>query len=355
MTLSELQQTAKERTEAIIGAWTDRPTGQTKVLIDNYRAAYNEIDELLKNTYAKFLTGIPPEGYYNEIIKFNRLNNLNKQIKKMYDDAAKKAGLTQIEISKTGISNQYYGNMYSVNWFSGTQNLEYFTPLNPAIAKVSVFGTPEVWKDIKAKDRGALKPYLPKNGTVINTLRGNRTKDLLKLQQSITQAMLQGKSYTNLSNDIKKILNTTANNAVRIARTEGIRNMNSGALANTQAAIDAGVEVGREVVEVMDDRTRSQSASIDGQRQKGDDPFVYPGGLLVDIIGNSGVAEYDINERGSSVDYVEGIKPNTVEGVNPATGNPGDANMRAFNQWMEQNDLKWSDTGRIISKGKAAF
>jgi hypothetical protein len=220
---------------------------------------------------------------------------------------------------------------------------------------VSVFGTPEIWKDIKKADKGLLKPYLPKNGTVINTLRANRTKDLIKLQQTITQGMLQGKSYTNLSKEIKDIFNTTANNAVRIARTEGIRNMNSGALANTQAAMKAGVDVGREVVEVMDSRTRNQSSSIDGQQQKGDDPFDYPGGLKVDIIGNSGVAAYDINERGTSVDFVMDIDPETTEGVNPATGSTGTANMRSFNAWMADNNLEWTDTGRVATIGKSAF
>jgi hypothetical protein len=119
--------------------------------------------------------------------------------------------------------------------------------------------------------------------------------------------------------------------------------------------MNAGVDVGREVVEVMDGRTRSQSSSINGQRQKGDDPFIYPGGLKVDIIGNSGVAAYDIQDRGGAVDTIEGIEPNTIDGLNPVTGTGGTANFSDFNKWMDLNDLKFSDTGRIISKGKSAF
>jgi hypothetical protein len=355
MTLQEMHKTATARTEAVIGAWTERPTGQTKRLIDNYRKAFIEIEKELKDIYAKFLSGVKPEDYYNEMLKFNRAQNLQKQIVSAYNEAARKAGAAQMEISKTAISNQYYGNMYSVNWFSGTQGNTFYTVLNPNIAKVSVFGTPEVWKGIKKADKGTLKPFLPKNGTVINNLRANRTKDLIKLQDTITQGLIQGKSFTALSKDIKAVFNTTANNAVRIARTEGIRNMNSGALANTQEAMSAGVGIGREVVEIMDDRTRAQSASINGQRQKGDDPFIYPGGLKVDIIGNSGVPEYDINERGTSVDFIEGIEPTTIEGINPATGNPGVASYRDFDKWMEEHDLRFNKEGRIVSKGKTAF
>ncbi len=362
-TLKELQEIAKERTEAVIGAWPNppeaayNPKGQTKKLLSNYQTAYNDMDKLIKDAYSKYLAGVDAGdlGYYNEMLKYERYTNLQKQVAKAYNAAAKKAGLAQVEISRTGIANEYYQDMYSVNWFSGSHGQEYFTPLNTKIAEVSVKGTPQIWKGLSTNDKGVMKPYMPKNGTLIDTLRHNRTKDLIKLNDAITQALLKGDSYTKLSKNIKHILNTSSSNAVRIARTEGIRNMNSGAYANTQAAMDAGVDVGREVVEVMDDRTRNQSASINGQKQKGDDPFHYPGGLLVDIIGNSGVAEFDINERGSSVDYVEGLDANNTKGINPVTGKHSTADMRDFNKWMNDNNLIYSDTGRITSKGKSAY
>ena len=355
MNLKDLQQTANSRTKSVLGAFTDRPTGQSKLLIDNYKKAYNDIETQLKELYLKQLSGVNPEDYYNEAIKFNRLSNLQKQIAKSYTDAAKKAGLAQVELSKTAISNQYYQNMYSVNWFSGTHGYEYFSVLNPNVANVSVFSTPEVWKAIKAADRPELMKYMSKSGTLISTLRDNSVKDQLKIAQSVTQGLIKGESFTKLAKNIKGIFNTTANNAIRIARTEGIRNMNAGALANTQAAIDSGVDIGREVVEIMDGRTRNQSASINGQKQKGADPFHYPGGLKVDIIGNSGVAAYDVNERGTSVDYLVGMDSNTIDGINPVTGKHGNADMRDFNKWMVDNDLKYTDSGRITSIGKTAF
>lgn len=355
MTLPELQQIAKERTEAVLGAWTDKPTGQTKAIIDEYRTAFKSIDNQLKEAYAKNLAGIPKDDYYNEMVKYGRLEALQKQISAEYNKYARRAGFKQIELGKTGMSNTYYQNMYSVNWFSGLNEMEYFAVLSKNAIDVSVISTDKIWRSLPKGDKIALSPLKAKNGTIINTLRGNHDDDLRKINKAITQGLLQGKSYTTVSKDIRNVFNTTASNAVRIARTEGIRNMNSGAYENTRAAISAGIDTGREVVEVMDDRTRNQSASIDGQRQKGLDPFIYPGGLKVDIIGNSGVAAYDINERGSSIDYVEGIEPTTIRGVNPVTGGEGVANFRDFERWMKQNDLVFSDTGRIVSKGKTAF
>ena len=358
-TLAEMQGIVKNRTESVIGAFGAQPKGQAQKMIDQYKEAYKDIDGTLEKAYAK-LAGIDPAdaGYYNELIKTQRLQNLQDQIKTLYNDAAKRAGFLQIESSKTAINNVYYGNMYSVNWFSGAQKLEYFAVLNPNVVKVSVLSTPKIWENIRENHPEQIKnlaKYQPKHGTLIETLTANRNKDIAKINSTITQSLLKGDSYQTLSKDIKNIMNGSANQAMRIARTEGIRNMNAGALANTQAAIDSDIDVGREVVEVMDTRTRDQSASINGQKQKGADPFHYPGGLLVEIIGNSGVASYDINERGSSVDYLEGIDANTTRGINPATGRHGNANMRDFNKWMKQNDLVYSDTGRITSRGRTAF
>jgi len=362
LTLAEMQGIVKERTESVIGAFGDpgtRPTGQTKNMVDQYRTAYDDIDSLLEKAYAR-LAGIDPAdaGYYNELIRTQRLQNLQDQIKKLYNDAARSVGFLQIESSKTAINNVFYGNMYSVNWFSGAQGFEYFAVLNPNVVKVSVLSTPKIWESIRKNHPSQIKgltKYQPKHGTLIETLTSNRNKDIAKINQAITQGLLKGDSYKTMSKNIKDIMNGSANQAVRIARTEGIRNMNAGALANTEAAMDAGVEVGREVVEVTTGDVRDQSLAINGQKQKGVDPFHYPGGLLVNSIGNSGVAAYDINERGGSVDFVDGIDANTTRGINPVTGKHHNADMTQFNAWMKENDLIYTDTGRITSKGKTAF
>ena len=80
MDLSELQSESIKRTQAIIGAWGDQPKGQTKLIVDEYKKAYKEIDALIKDVHAKILSGVKPEDYYNEVIKYNRLANLQKEI-----------------------------------------------------------------------------------------------------------------------------------------------------------------------------------------------------------------------------------------------------------------------------------
>jgi hypothetical protein len=349
MTLEQLQQTARDRTEAVIGIDGKRPTKMAKQLTDEYKAAYLAMDEQLKAIHTKFLSGVKPEDYYNEILKFQRLEKLQKQIAAEYNRAARAAGLQQTHISKVAISNTYYQNMYALNWFSGIEQKQFFTVLNPKIIEVSVFGTPEVWKQIKNSQKAALKPYQAKYGTLAEVLQGNRRSDLRRINQAITQSLIQGNSYTKTTKALKDIMNTSANNALRIVRTESGRNMNSGAYANTQAAIDSGVGVGRMAVETLDDRTRAQSAAIDGQITQGLDPFIYPGGLRVDIIGNSGVAKYDINDRGRSIDLVEGLEPDARSGIDPATGEKGIANYQNFGEWADDSGLRVNRFGEIVA------
>jgi hypothetical protein len=378
-TLEQLQEIATERTEALIGAWNwDKagnpvPIGISKQITDQYKKAYLDINKSLEAIRKKFLAGVKPEDYYNEIVKFNRLSSLKSQIATIYNEAAGKAGLLQVESSTLAISNKYYENMYAVNWFSadafkGVNDFQYFAILNKATIESSVLGTPKVWNSLSKAQKKALKPLFPKHGTLIKTLNDNRVKDLLKLQEVITQGLLKGRSsvktakdlqkvFKDIATDVKERMEVSASNALRIARTEGARNMNSGAFANTQAGIDAGLELKRKAVETLDSNTRAQSHFIDDKEVGGDQPFNYPGGLKVMIIGNSGVAKFDINERGRSIDIVPGTPPGRRTGRSPVEDPPGsgkfpilEASFKNMDDWMKQHNLTFNKSGRIVSK-----
>ena len=68
------------------------------------------------------------------------------------------------------------------------------------------------------------------------------------------------------------------------------------------------------------------------------------------ILGNPGVAAYDINERGRSIDIVPGTKPGQRTGRDPATGHPAEATFKNFDDWMKKNDLKYNKSGRIVAR-----
>jgi len=377
-TLEGLQEISTQRTQDLIGAWvwdkdgTPRPQGLAKQITDQYKKAYLEIKAELKKIERGIAT-VKPENYYNEVVKHGRLSSLKSQIATFYNEAAGRAGVLQIESATLAISNKYYENMYAVNWFSadafkGVKDFQYFAVLNKATIESSVLGTPKVWDSLSKAQKKALNPLFPKHGTLAKTLNDNRIKDLLKLQEVITQGLLKGQSsvktakdlekvFKDIASDVKERMEVSASNALRIARTEGARNMNSGAFANTQAAIDAGLELKRKAIETLDNRTREQSAQIDDQEVKGTDPFTYPGGLKVQIISNSGVAKWDINERGRSIDVVPGTPPGRRSGRSPVEDPPGSgkfpilpATFKNFDAWMNKNDLMFNKSGRIVNK-----
>jgi hypothetical protein len=357
MTLNELEKESRKRTEDLIGAWAKVPgekyvpRGQTKRLLSSYQQAFKEIDAQIKEIHLKLLSGIPQADYYNEMVKYGRFESLQKQIATAYSTAAKQAGLAQVEISKTAISNVYYQNMYSVNWFSGLEKKEYFAVLNTKAVEVSVFGTPKVWAGIEKSAREGLLAYQPQHGTLLETLTSNKVKDLSKLRQITTQALIQGKSYTKTAKEIKDLLDITMNNAVRIARTESGRNMNAGSYANTLEAVNAGVELKRRYIAAFGLGTRQQSGSMDGQEVPPDKPFVYPNGKTVSfIVGNSGVAKYDVNDRCTAIDVLEEFPPDQRKAKNPTTGEIEEATYKDFDQWMDAKKLKYNKSGRIVSK-----
>jgi hypothetical protein len=75
------------------------------------------------------------------------------------------------------------------------------------------------------------------------------------------------------------------------------------------------------------------------------------------IIGNSGVAKFDINERGRSIDIVPGTPPGRRTGRSPVEDPPGsgkfpilEASFKNMDDWMKQHNLTFNKSGRIVSK-----
>lgn len=339
-----MQAESKKRHEAVLGAWSDPPRGKTKEMLNLYKSAYNDVTKDLSKIYTKYLSGINPNDYYDEMLKYKRLGVLQKSIGDTYRLAARKAGLAQYAMSEYAMTNHYYGAMYSTNWFSKP----YFSVLNQKAIDVSVHGTPEIWDQINKAAKAKYKPYLPRYGTLSERLKSNASKDLVKIQSTITQGLRQGKAYREVAKELGKVFNTTANNAIRIARTEGNRSLNAGSFANSQAAADKGVDIERQYLATLDLNTREQSGDMDGQRRKINEPFEYDGYSWF-IPGNSGNPAFDINDRCTAIDIVNGQDPKLRRGRNPETGKTEVANFNSFDDWTKKHGLKRTPSGKLVS------
>ncbi len=347
MTLEQLEKEAKARAEKIIGAWTKRPSGQTKEIVTQYSNAYKKIDALIKKMYTDVLSGLDKDQYMAEMLKFNRLDKLIKKVDAEYNKSAIKAGALQAESSKTGMSNVYYDNMYSVNQFSADVDKPHFTTLDQIALWVAVYGLGKMIDKIKKKDIPKYAIYDPKYGALNEVLKTNRLKDLSTINRIINQGLKKGDSYTTTVKELKRVLNISANNAWRIARTEGNRTMNSGAYEQSIASSNAGVDLKRRYIATLDNRTRPQSSSMDGDEVDVDEPFTFPNGVKAFIVGNSGVAEYDINDRCTSIDIVEGLDP-SVRTQKLPDGKSEIISYKNHPEWMKENGLTYNKSGRIV-------
>lgn len=131
-------------------------------------------------------------------------------------------------------------------------------------------------------------------------LQANADAIKLNIKRSVTTSIVQGESIGNMAKRIATDLETNANNAVRIARTETTRIMNEARQSVLEQAADIGIKVQKKWLAAKDDRTRSSHASLDGQVRDLDKP--YSNGLMFPG-DKSGPASEVINCRCKEVAY----------------------------------------------------
>lgn len=114
------------------------------------------------------------------------------------------------------------------------------------------------------------------------------------IQRSITTSIVQGESIPKMAKRITMDLETNANNAVRIARTETTRVMGEARNSIFEQALSKGIKLEKKWLAAKDDRTRSSHKHLDGEVRPMDKPFsnglMFPG-------DPSGPAEEVINCR----------------------------------------------------------
>jgi SPP1 gp7 family putative phage head morphogenesis protein len=334
----------------------------SRAVAEEYRLALDSIGREIQDLYARVLVGVPKENWYNEVIKFGRLQALQRNVQDLYVQASIRAGNTTEAASRVAISNNFYRQQFAIKMASDWVNpfTLSFAQLSHAAIEVSVMGTPSVWREIskRAQERierqfGPLSRYQPQHGTLTEVLLRNRQDQLAQIRREITQGMVQGRSYAQVSARLRDIMNTSANKAIRVVRTETNRNLNAGHYASSQAARAQGVEVRRMMVAVQDARTRPQSAQMDGDFANEEDLFVYPNGATAPYPGMSGVARYDINDRETVIDVLPDYPPDERRGRDPNCTGPRSEcttvlSYQTFGPWAKSHGLRKNQYGQWV-------
>lgn len=164
-----------------------------------------------------------------------------------------------------------------------------------------------------------------------------------RVRRAVAQGLIRGTTLRQMMIGIRDAMNTTANEAMRIARTEAHRARELGNLLASGKAEDLGVQVVRVWDATLDDRTRARHANLDGQPES-DGGWTLEG-VKAQYPGDPSLpASQSINCRCTAIDTVEGYSPSVRrvrgEGLQP---------YQTFETWAKSHGVKASRYGETYN------
>ena len=350
MNWDKFQQQAFNLTEKEIAALE-------KEVIAIYETAKKEMNQQIKDVYAKVLSTVGTQDYYNQMIKYDRLTNLLNSIEAQYIAASKAVSKITQNSVKIGISNIYYRKLYAAKWLAPEITVGI---LPEKLIQLATYSTASAWKDITAaieKIYGNKMAYPSKAGTILDLIYRNQIAELDKIRSAITQGLITGKSYRQMIDSIYSVIGVKSvedgvlsvsgamYNSLRIIRTESGRAMSAGAYASTKYAESQGLNIKKQWSSTLDMRTRPEHTALDGTRIKVDEYFrigndfaLYPRGFTQ--------AKNTINCRCAYLDIIDDKEPSLRIGRNPVTGENEYFDYKSFDQWAKDNGIKKNKFGQ---------
>lgn len=297
----------------------------------NYAAALDRIRDDLAKLYERYAENGRLTNA--EMSKYNRLRSLERQITTTIRPVALKNEKLIEKLTEVSYEESFYRHAWSLD-----QNI----------------GVSLRW--------GLLSPDQVR-AVVENPLRHLAKRDLsratlTRVRRAISQGLIRGVTLRSMMQEVREAMNVTANDAMRIVRTEAHRARELGNWDATKRAAEQGIELVKVWDAALDNRTRSNHGAMDGQRRTvvtGDDgtklekPFQSPSGATTTRPGGFGVAREDINCRCTANDEVEGFPPKVRrirdEGIQP---------YQTFPEWAQSRGVRGSRYGEKYNFVKAA-
>jgi hypothetical protein len=298
-----------------------------KNMVDAYVKALKDINLQLKDIYAKIGNRLNNDvtNNVNLLSQYGRLDKL----KAIIEDKFKELNPQLYNEVKNSITSTFQQGYYTTNYINESlTQLNFSLPLLNADQIKAVVLNP--MDAIKWNDR----------------LTANLTDTMRRTQSTITQGVLQGKGYQETARNLKKQLDISYNKSIRIVRTESHRSQIDGRNQSIESILPKAKRLGLKPVKVLkavrDNRTRPQSAMMDGQRANEDGLFEYPNGVK-GLPGQTGVAEYDINDRETIITQYDGW---SEEVAKKRRGKGLDSSM-SFMDWAKKQGLSKNKYGQF--------
>ncbi len=198
-----------------------------------------------------------------------------------------------------------------------------------------------------------LMPYYPPGRAVkrgIDLAWGKR-----QITAQVTQGILQGESVKHLADRLQtSIPAMNRDSAIRAARTAVTGAQNAGRMDSYAAAERMGVQLQKEWLATLDNRTRHAHAMLDGQRRRRDEPFEAEGEKIMFPGDPSAVGWMVYNCRCTLIAAVEGVETRGQRRArDPVTGESVLIEDMTYAQWAgwkeAENKTAWD---AFLKKGK---
>nr|DAL25960.1 MAG TPA_asm: minor capsid protein [Caudoviricetes sp.] len=306
--------------------------------IDSYFENFAKRDEEMKALIGTEQNGrVWAEADYkqwrlNQIARGERYQSLRDRIAKRYTDANGVA-ISYINDATPGI--------YSLN-----RNYAAYT-----IEKVAGNVGFDLWDERTVRrlisSEPDLMPYYPKAAALKRGIDLEYGKK--QITASVTSSILQGKSIKGIADDLQRRIPTMSrDSAIRTARTAVTGAQNAGRMDSYVAAKKMGIDLKREWMATLDNRTRHAHAMLDGQIADIDKPFKIDGYEIM-FPGDKSAPGYLVyNCRCTLTAAIDGI--DTSDGQrrvrDPATGKNILIDNMTYAQWESS---KKGYSGRQLS------
>ena len=301
-------------------AWDDLE----KTVID-YFERFQERDEQMKKLIGTVQNG---KEWTEEDYKQWRLNQIGRG--ERFDDLAVKVAERYTKANEVAIS---YVNDATPSVYSMNRNYAAYT-----IEKVSGNIGFTLWDESTVKrlikDDPDVMPYYPKERAVkrgIDLKYGQR-----QIKKSVTSGILQGNSVGKIATDLQaRVSEMNRASAIRAARTAVTGAQNAGRMDSYVSAEKMGINLKKEWLATLDNRTRHAHAMLDGQKAEIDKPFKVDG-REIRYPGDPTAAGYLVyNCRCTLIADVDTVDTSDTQrwARNPDTGRPMKIENMTYEQW----------------------
>lgn len=228
-----------------------------------YTNAYKEIKKELEKTFAKMelLENMTPQERLAIANKYNRLVDLEKKIALILGDV----NLTSIhDINKALL------DVYGLNYNYGGYLVESASGVNTSFAII---------------DKKQIENILKENSNPFTQVSFDEMKDknaiVRDLKREFATSLIKGESIPKIAKRIQNVTEKNLNQSILIARTETTRVENTARLDSFKRAENMGINLEKQWLATVDNRTRESHIELDDKTVPLDDEFglgmKYPG------------------------------------------------------------------------------